>query len=167
MLLTPEYLFRDVTAIAPDFLLSKGVRALVLDVDNTLTAHGSQKLAPEVAAWLETMKKAGIQLMIASNNTRKRVEPFAARIGLDFVSMSCKPFTFGLSRARRKFGVRRDQMAIVGDQLFTDRLAGSIFGITAFVVEPCGKELNWGVKFKRILEKPFMDRYYKRGGKLL
>lgn len=167
MLFTPEYLFQDVTTITPQFLQQKGIQALVLDVDNTLTAHGSQQLSDPVRRWLDEMKAQGIGLMIASNNTRKRVEPFADKIGLDFVSMSCKPLTFGLARARRRFGVSRKQMAIVGDQLFTDRLAGSLHGSPALVVLPCGPDLNRGVRFKRHLEKPFLKKYYKRGGKLL
>ena len=166
MLITPEYMFRNVMAIRPEFLREQGIRALVLDVDNTLTAHGSQELSPEVDAWLGSLRAAGIQLAIASNNVEKRVKPFADRIGLDYVSMACKPLTYGLRRARKKFGVAKSAMAIVGDQLFTDRMAGAIYGIKAFIVVPCGKELQMGVKIKRVLEKPFMDKFYRRGGKI-
>ena len=38
MLITPEYVFQDVTHITPEWLAEKGIRALVLDIDNTLTA---------------------------------------------------------------------------------------------------------------------------------
>ena len=37
----------------------KGITALVLDIDNTLTADRSQELPEEVAAWLAAMRKAG------------------------------------------------------------------------------------------------------------
>ena len=43
MLITPEYVFKDVTHITPEFLAEKGIRALVLDIDNTLTADRSQE----------------------------------------------------------------------------------------------------------------------------
>ena len=59
MLITPEYVFKDVTHITPEWLASKGITALVLDIDNTLTADRSQELPEEVAAWLDTMRKAG------------------------------------------------------------------------------------------------------------
>ena len=167
MLITPEYLFSSVSAITPAFLKAKGIAALVLDVDDTLTAHGSQQLDGEVADWLNVMGKAGVQLMIVSNNTKSRVAPFAARLGLPFVSMACKPLTFGLAAARRRFGVKRRQMAIVGDQLFTDRLAASFFGIQALVVSPRGGPARKGIQFKRKLEQPFLRRYYQKGGKLL
>ena len=167
MLITPEYLFSSVSSITPAFLKEKGIAALVLDVDDTLTAHGSQQLDEEVERWLETMRAAGVKLMIVSNNTKNRVSPFAARLGLPFVSMACKPLTFGLAAARRRFGVPRARMAIVGDQLFTDRLAASFFGIPALVVSPRGSPARNDIQFKRKLEKPFLRRYYQKGGKLL
>ena len=64
MLITPEYVFKDVTHITPEFLAGKGIRALVLDIDNTLTADRSQELPDEVAGWLAQMKEAGIGLTI-------------------------------------------------------------------------------------------------------
>ena len=167
MLITPEYLFSSVSAITPAFLKEKGVDALVLDVDDTLTAHGSQQLDAEVEQWLGRMRAAGLKLMIVSNNTKNRVAPFAARLGLPFVSMACKPLTFGLAAARRRFGVPRARMAIVGDQLFTDRLAGALYGIPALVVQPMYEDFKKGIRFKRRLEKPFLARYFKKGGKLL
>lgn len=167
MLITPEYLFASVSGITPAFLKAKGIVALVLDVDDTLTAHGSQELAAEVKDWLEQLRAAGVQLMIVSNNTKARVSPFAARLGLPFVSMACKPLTFGLAAARRRFGVPRHAMAIVGDQLFTDRLAASLYGVRALIVTPRGGAARRDIRLKRKLEQPFLRRYYRKGGKLL
>ena len=62
MLITPEYVFKDVTHITPEWLAEKGITALVLDIDNTLTADRSQELPEEVAGWLETMRRAGCLL---------------------------------------------------------------------------------------------------------
>ena len=59
MLITPEYVFKDVTHITPEWLVEKGITALVLDIDNTLTADRSQELPEEVAVWLDTMRRAG------------------------------------------------------------------------------------------------------------
>ena len=66
-LFTPTIVFERITCITPEFLGARGIRALILDVDNTLTAHGSQELPPDVAAWLDTMRAAGVKLTIASN----------------------------------------------------------------------------------------------------
>ena len=50
---------RSVTHITPEFLAQKGIRALVLDIDNTLTADRSQELPEEVAGWLATHAQGG------------------------------------------------------------------------------------------------------------
>ncbi len=89
MILTPEYLFKRVEAIRPEFLAAQGITALVLDVDNTLTGDGSQVLDDSVQAWLADMRAAGVSLTILSNNTAGRVRPFAERIGLDWGAMAC------------------------------------------------------------------------------
>ena len=75
MLITPEYVFQDVTHITPAFLAGKGITALVLDIDNTLSDDGSQQLPREVAAWLQAMRAAGVRLTIVSNGTPRRVAP--------------------------------------------------------------------------------------------
>lgn len=87
-MLTPEYLFQDITHITPEFLRQQGIRALLLDVDNTLTAHGSQQLSRPVADWLAQMKAQGVRMVIVSNNLRRRVEPFARQLGLEYISMA-------------------------------------------------------------------------------
>ena len=109
MILTPEYIFKTIECIHPDFLAAHGIKALVLDVDNTLTADNSQVLEHTVQAWLDEMRAAGIRLTIVSNNTAKRVRPFAERIGLDWVPLACKPFTIGLRVARRRLGCKKER----------------------------------------------------------
>ena len=154
MLLTPEYIFKNVEAITPAFLQQLGVTALVLDVDNTLTGDGSQQLDDSVSAWLDTMRAAGVSLTIVSNNTDRRVRPFATRIGLAWVPVACKPLPIGLMVARRRLGVTRHQMAMVGDQIFTDTWGGNNAGVLTLLVHP----IRFGTVFRFLrfaLETPF------------
>lgn len=165
-ILCPDYIFKSVDRISPQFLHERGIRALVLDVDNTLTAHDSQELAPGVADWIERMRDAGIALRISSNNTAARVRPFAEKLGLPFVSFSLKPAPRGLRIARRALGVEKREMALVGDQVFTDMLAAKFYGITVLMVQPVAPDFKWNIRFKRVLERPILARYYKKCGKL-
>ena len=159
MLITPEYVFKDVTHITPEFLAGKGIRALVLDIDNTLTADRSQELPDEVAGWLAQMKEAGIGLTIVSNGAEKR--------GLAYLYRSAKPLPFALMAARRRMGVKRKQMAMVGDQLYADRMAAALYGIPGLMVIPRGPDLGAQVVLKRKWEKRHWQEYYDRGGKTL
>ena len=156
MLITPEYVFKDVTHITPEFLAGKGIRALVLDIDNTLTADRSQELSDEVAG-----------LTIVSNGAEKRVRPFAEKLGLAYLYRSAKPLPFALMAARRRMGVKRKQMAMVGDQLYADRMAAALYGIPGLMVIPRGPDLGAQVVLKRKWEKRHWQEYYDRGGKTL
>ena len=167
MLITPEYVFKDVTHITHDFLQQMGIRALVLDIDNTLTDDRSQELPAEVAQWLDDMKDAGIKLTIVSNGAEKRVVPFAKKLGLAYLYRAAKPLTIGLRIARRRMGVKRREMAMVGDQLYADRLAAALYRIPALVVVPRGLDLGAQVKLKRKWEKKHWQAYFDNGGKLL
>ena len=167
MLITPEYVFKDVTHITPEWLAEKGIRALVLDVDNTLTADRSQELPAEVAQWLEEMRKAGVALTIVSNGAEQRVKPFARKLGLAYLYRAAKPLPFALMVARRRMGVKRREMAMVGDQLYADRMAAALYGIPGLMVVPRGPDLGAQVVLKRKWEKRHWQAYYDRGGKTL
>lgn len=164
---TPEFIFRSVAHISPSFLAQQGLEALVLDVDNTLTRHDSQEVSEEVLAWLGNMQASGIRLMLASNNFRERVQPFAERLQLPFASFCCKPSPRWLLVAKQQWQLPRARMALVGDQIFTDALAGHLAGVTVLLVRPIAEDSKSGIRLKRSLEAPFIAKYYKKGGKLL
>lgn len=166
-LFSPTMLFTRVTAITPQHLQTRGIQALILDVDNTLTGHGSQKLPDDIAAWLEEMRAANVPMMICSNNVPRRVAPFAARIGLPFRAFCCKPSPLGLRWARLAFGLQKKQVALVGDQIFTDALGANLYGIQMLLVQPIYEDKNLAIRCKRFLEKPVLARYYRRGGQLI
>ena len=167
MLITPQYVFKDVTHITPEWLAQKGIRALVLDIDNTLTADRSQELPAEVAQWLEAMRKAGVALTIVSNGAEQRVKPFARKLGLAYLYRAAKPLPFALMVARRRMGVKRREMAMVGDQLYADRMAAALYGIPGLMVVPRGPDLGAQVVLKRKWEKRHWQAYYDKGGKIL
>ncbi len=166
-LFMPTVMVDRISSITPEFLEHSGIKGLILDVDNTLTAHGSQELPPDVAQWLERMRAAGIKMTIASNNMPARVEPFAKRVGLDYRAFCCKPSPFGLWRARRAMGVEKGAAALVGDQIYTDSLGANLYGIRMFLVRPMHEDTKPTIRLKRMLEKPVLERYYKKGGQLV
>ena len=165
-LFAPTIIFERITCITPEFLRARGIRALILDVDNTLTAHGSQELPSDVAAWLDVMRAAGVKLTIASNTMPGRVAPFAKRVGLDYQAFCCKPSPLGLRRARRAMGVPRHAVALVGDQIFTDALGANLYGIPVLLVQPMQQDTKATIRLKRALEKPVLARYYRKGGRV-
>ena len=136
MLFRAKIALRSVCDITPQLLEKLGVCGLLLDIDNTLTTHDNPVPAAGVEAWVAGMQAAGISLCLVSNNHPPRVEPFAKRLGLDFVCEGKKPLTKGYREAVQKMGLSRKEVAAVGDQIFTDVLGAICLVCPAFLSFP-------------------------------
>lgn len=158
--LRPVLLKKAITDLSPQELQALGVTGLLLDVDNTLTAHDSQILSPEIRAWLSDMQAAGFVLTIVSNGKAQRVRPFAEKIGLSFTALAAKPLPFGFWRAARRMGLERRRCAVIGDQIFTDLIGGKLAGMRVVQLRPIAPETGRPfLKFKRRLEKRIMKHW--------
>ena len=153
MCFKPDIKLDSITEISVDLLNKYDINALILDVDNTLSTHHGQVLTDGLEEWLELMRNNNIKLTILSNSTTKRLEPFAKKISLDFISMGVKPLPFGYLRALRRMGSKRKNTAIVGDQIFTDTLGGNIVGIKTILLTPIKPENSLRFRIKRRNEK--------------
>ena len=160
--LHPDLLKNNITEITFKDLEKLGVRGLLLDVDNTLTTHGSQVLDPAVSAWLGKMKHKGIGLTIVSNAVSKRVGPFARRVELRFISAACKPLPIGFIRGAKRLGIPRRECAAVGDQTFTDILGAKLAGVKTIQLLPILPEQQISFRFKRRLERYIIKGYRKK-----
>ncbi len=162
-MLYPTAIFNRAFDITPLYLINNNIKALILDVDNTLTGHGSQKLPLEIEKWLSEMNSAGIKMVIVSNNFKKRVEPFAKSINLKFCAFSCKPSPLGLAKATKMLGVKKSEVALVGDQIFTDILGANIYNIKSLLVLPMYGDIKFTIRLKRAMEKPIIKAFLKKG----
>ncbi|MBP1533711.1 MAG: YqeG family HAD IIIA-type phosphatase [Ruminococcus sp.] len=155
----PTYVFDKVTDITAEFLHKKHIKGLMLDLDNTLTTHNNPVVPKSSLDWIDSMKRAGISLMIVSNNHAPRVTPFAEQLGIDFVCEGAKPLTIGYSRAIKRMGLERREVAAVGDQIFTDVLGSNMKGVRSIFVFPIKPEESLPFRFKRACEKPFLPEF--------
>ena len=159
MLLKPNLKLDKITDITYEMLSKRGISALILDVDNTLSTHHGMVLCDGLEDWLALMKSKGIKLLILSNSKKKRVKPFAEKIGLDFISLGLKPLFIGYLRAIKRLKSKRKNTAIVGDQIFTDVLGGNFCGINTILLTPIKPETSLRFRIKRKLEKAVYKLY--------
>ena len=95
------------------------------------------------------------------------MRPFAEKLGLAYLYRAAKPLPFALMAAQHRMGVKHSQMAMVGDQLYADRMVAALYGIPGLMVIPRGPDLGAQVILKRKWEKKHWQKYYDRGGKTL
>ena len=70
-------------------LYQEGYRGILFDIDNTLVPHGAPA-DPEAVRLFQQLRDIGFSCCLVSNNRKKRVEPFAASVGAQFIEMAAK-----------------------------------------------------------------------------
>ena len=161
-LLTPDYVFPTFADITPEFLLSKGIKALVIDVDNTLAPYEQELPDEKTINWFNALHENGIKATLISNNHAERIEKYNSLLSLPAIPEANKPSTKAIIKAMNDMGVSAENTAGLGDQLLTDTLAVHRLDMISLIVPPINDKKTLFFRFKRMLEKPFMKRYYKK-----
>lgn len=124
--------FEDVTS---EILKKAGIKLLLCDLDNTLRLHSEKEPADELASWISDCKKAGVQIVIISNNGRKKMmQKFCEPIDVPCVWWAKKPSSKKLVAAMQEYGFGAHETAMLGDKWSTDVLAAKFAGIRAWKV---------------------------------
>ncbi|MCS7310224.1 MAG: YqeG family HAD IIIA-type phosphatase, partial [Armatimonadetes bacterium] len=142
----------------------QGIRAALLDLDNTLVPWQRVDIPREVRQWVEAMKRAGLRLCVVSNTRRRRrLEALAKRLGIDYVPRAFKPRRFGLRQALQQLQVSPEQAVMIGDQLFTDVWGGNRMGVRTILVLPLARREFIGTKVTRFVERILLWMYRRAG----
>jgi len=163
--LAPDYYFETYAGASVSFLKENGIRALVLDIDNTLEPYENAEPSEDVRAWFSALSEAGISAAFVSNNNKERVDTFNASLGRIAYAKAGKPFAGKVKRAIREMGVTKENTLFMGDQIFTDVLAARFAGIRVALVPPIKDKTDVLTRFKRCLERPIMKRFFRRNKK--
>ena len=145
---------------------SRGFRAVIFDIDNTLVPHGAPAdgRATELFRQLHGM---GFSTCLISNNQLPRVKPFADAVESAFVEDAHKPSVRNYLRACEIMGVPKEKTLFVGDQLFTDVWGAKRAGIVNVLVKPIHPKEEIQIVLKRRLERIvlfFYRRHQKAAG---
>ncbi|KKQ93227.1 MAG: putative hydrolase of the HAD superfamily [candidate division CPR2 bacterium GW2011_GWC2_39_10] len=143
-------------------LKSKGIKGVIVDLDNTLVSSKSEHLTEEVRDWVERIKKEGISLCIVSNNWQKKGKKIAKILDVPIVMFAFKPRKRGFKTAMRIIGTKRHETAVIGDQIFTDILGANRLMLLPILVEPLNLNEPIQTRFLRVLEYRFVNRFHEK-----
>jgi len=122
--------------LTPQALREHKINGLILDVDETLVPFRQKETSLELQQWIKEIK-ADIPIWLVSNNmSYSRIDNIANSIDLPFISAAKKPSRRKLKEAATAMNLPPEQIAMVGDRLFTDVLAGNRTGMFTILVEP-------------------------------
>ena len=153
--LLPTVIINSITDLTPQLLKDMGIGLLMLDFDNTIVPYTTNVPTEEMSAWLKEMAAGEIQICVVSNSKKDRVKIFCNAYGIDCITHARKPFSDGIRRCLAKYGMKPEQCALAGDQIFTDTLGARCCGLTAILVTAIDNHNIW-LKLRHVAELPFI-----------
>lgn len=136
-LLRPNWLRECTLAELPlQELLDQPIRALVLDVDRTLLPRRQAELPASALRWLQQARQQVPIHLFSNNPSRKRIGAVAAQLDLPYTISAGKPRRSALRRVLAELNLPHQEVALIGDRLFTDVIAGNRLGLFTVLVKP-------------------------------
>ena len=153
--LIPRARCRSIYELDGAALYRHGVRLLLVDLDNTISAYHNAHPTEELRAWVAALRAAGVEPYILSNSRKPtRVGEFAGALGVPFRRRAGKPKRGGFLAALEEMNTSPGEAIMVGDQIFTDILGANRAGITPILVRPLRMDSIFRI-LRYGLETPF------------
>lgn len=157
----PDAYFNKVEEITIEFLNKNKIKALILDIDNTLIDY-SKIMTSSVENWAKNLKGQGVKIYILSNsNKKKKVENIAKILDVPYIYFGKKPLKMGFKKAKRELKENSKNIAVVGDQIFTDVIGGNRCKMFTILVEPINEKDFWYTRWKRPIENKIKEKIRK------
>lgn len=153
MIFRPKYTIDTIYHLNAEQLKKMDIHAVFSDLDNTLLAWNKFETAAEMDKLNRYLQASRIKLVVISNNNAQRVGKVLNPYHIAFVAKAKKPLPFAINRKRRKMGLGKKQVMMVGDQLITDMQAGNLAGVQTVLVKPLIQTDKWNTRINRFFEK--------------
>ncbi len=132
----PDIYQKSIYTLDYSKLLSRGIKLLLFDLDNTLVPVGQDELSDKTKELIISLKQKGFKVIIFSNSPKKRVKKISEILNVECVYFACKPMQGKLKKLVNNSNFSLNEIAIIGDQLLTDIVGGNKIGITTILINP-------------------------------
>ena len=161
--LYPNVYFDKIEKITIEFLQKNKIKALILDMDNTLINY-KKEMPENIENWAKELNGQGMKLYILSNtNKKQKVISIAKKLGIPYKSFAKKPLKSGFLKVQKELGYKPEQIGVVGDQIFTDVIGGNRCNMFTILIDAIDDKDFWYTLWKRPLEKRLKKKFREKG----
>lgn len=152
----PDFYQKDIYSINYDKLLDRGIKCLLFDLDNTIVPFSEKIPRKETKELFDKLKKQGFKIIIFSNSPKIRLKSFSEELDVEVFGSARKPNPKNFIKVLQMNKFAENEVAIIGDQIFTDIAGGNRAGITTILTTPLSNEDPFWTKPNRFREKRMM-----------
>ena len=164
MKIYPRLYCKNILEVTPQILKENNIKALILDVDNTLLDF-DLKIIDGLEDWGKTMKENEIKCIILSNSNKEtKVKMVADLLGIEYIKFAMKPLKRGFKMAQKRLEIPNENIAAIGDQIFTDVIGANRMKMFSILVKPLAEKDLWMTRVKRPIEELVIKNYLKKIG---
>lgn len=154
----PDIYQKSIETINYKKLKESGIKCLLFDLDNTLVPYHEKRPSKKLRDFFKGLKKQGFNVIIFSNSGKKRLTPFKEELEVDVCPRAFKPSPKKFKVVMETYDYNESEIAIIGDQFYTDILGGNRVGITTILINPiCKKDMIF-TYFARFKEKGLIKK---------
>lgn len=154
----PDLYQKSIYSINYEKLISRGIKCLLFDLDNTLVAINVKRPTDRLKTLFKDLKEMGFTVILFSNSPKYRLKPFKEELEVDCCALANKPKTKKFKMIMEEYHFQECEIAIIGDQIMTDILGGNKIGITTILVNPVSTKDGIFTKFNRLRERKIMHK---------
>jgi phosphatidylglycerophosphatase GEP4 len=170
-LFMPHFEAKNLSAINFAALKQRGIKGVILDKDNTITAPYQYHVHPDCQAGLRACQhEFGARAAIFSNTAGSSYDKsgLKARLIKQQLGIDVIPHTEqkpgGIAEVLQYFKCEPHELVVIGDRYFTDMLFGNLYGMLTIHTAPLtAKGENFSVKAVRRLEARTLTRLRRLG----
>ena len=157
----PKMYQKSIYTINYENLKNKKIKCLLFDLDNTCVGYHEKEPNKDLKELFQKLTKMGFKIIIFSNATSKRLAPFS-KLNVVLHPSSKKPLKGNFEKILKQYHYQKNEVCIIGDQLFTDILGGNRVGIKTCLVTPMTNEDFIVTKIFRATEELVFKKLAKK-----
>lgn len=157
----PNCYQKNIRKIDYDKLMSLKIKNLIFDIDNTITKVDDIKIEKETIKLFKTLKEKDFNILLMSNNSEDRVIPISKILMVPYLANAKKPNKDAFEKALKILNCKKNEVAMVGDQMLSDIVGANEYGIYSILVDQVSKKNNIQTSVAKLLQDIMVKKLQK------
>lgn len=141
-LFSPAEYLQDIFSVNLDSLKNRGIKLLLIDVNNTVLPQDALQPSLRTIHWFEQLREYSFQTVLVSSSLDKnRLTKIASVLKVPVYYFVLKPMLPAVRHILAERKIAPEECALIGDALWTDVLPAKLLGIYSVLVEKCDQPI--------------------------